>query len=242
MAHTFLLTQTGQRTLPQAAGVATVGQGTVYYRALVDLGNGGVAGIETARARTAPRVEGAPLRLAGPAERGQATGHDGLGAWGQEVREPAAYLVRGDLARTAAGLAAAVGAPADRIIVMYAMDVLLADPGRALDVVVAAKRGGARVLLDNFDLDDPPARFMELLPADILRVDLRRLPWHWDEARRQDTMASLVQFADNLLMDVAAEGVQSIGHRRELKQLGVRYGQGRWRRDTAGILPDPGYL
>ena len=238
MAHTFSRTQPGRPVSYASACSATAGRGPIYFRALVDLGNGGVAGIEAARNRQA-RLDPVSF-LAGTALASlQTPGHDVLGAWGSEVREPAAYLVRGDLTTSAAGLGASFGVKTGRVIIMYDVAALLADPARAIDTLVAAKRGGARVLLDNFDMDNPPARFMEVLPADILRVDPKQMPWHWDAAKHQEAMASLVQFADNLLMDVAVEGVQSIGHRRELKQLGVRYAQGGWRRDTSGLVPDP---
>lgn len=242
MAHTFSSVLAGRRALSQTAAVSRVGQRSVYFRALVDLGSGDVAGIEASRAGTASPADGPSFRLSGRTALQNASAQDPLGAWGNAIRQPAAYLVRGDLDSSPASLAATVQAPFDRIIIMYDMATLLVAPGRSIDVLLAAKRLGARVLLDNFDLADPPARFMELLPADILRVDPRRMPWHWEETRGQETMASLVRFAENLLMDVASEDVQSIGHKQELKELGVRYGQGGWRLDTAGVLPDPGIL
>ena len=240
MAHSFLQAHSGRRVLDAPIGSATAGGGLIYFRALVDLGNGGVAGIEAARGRH-PRTEAVPARSAGVGDRSLTPGHDALGAWGREVREPAAYLVRGDIEASAASLGRSVGVETGRIIIMYNVAALLAAPARAIDALIAAKRGGARVLLDNFDMDNPPARFMEMLPADIVRVNPRRMPWHWDDAKRQEAMASLVAFAGNLLMDVAVEGVQSNGYRRELRQLGVRYAQGGWRRDTTGMVPDPGH-
>ena len=243
MAHTFASAQTGQRIYPPTADAASARQqGYVYFRALVDLGNGDVAGIEATQARTAGNQDGLPLRPAVTAPPGLVADHDPLRAWGKAIHQPTAYLVRGDLEHTADELGASVQVPPDRIIIMYDMSVLLADPGRAIDVLLAAKRRGARVLLDNFDLDNPPARFMEMLPADILRLDTRRLPWHWEEAHRQEALASLVRFAGNLLMDVAAEGVKSIGQRTELKRLGIRYGQGRWFRNATGFLSDKSAL
>ena len=242
MAHTFAPVLAGHQALSSPGGIATAGQGMLYFRALVDLDSGDVAGIEASRAQTATDEATSSLRLSDTAPSNLAPGHDSLAAWGDAIRQPAAYLVRGDLDSSAAVLAGAVDVHPDRIIIMYDMAALLLAPGLALDVLLAAKRRGARVLIDNFDLADPPARFLEMLPADILRVDPRRMPWHWEEEQRQETMASLVRFADNLLMDVAAEDVQSIGHRLELKQLGVRYGQGTWRLDTAGILPDSSSL
>ncbi|EKO38789.1 MAG: EAL domain-containing protein [Solidesulfovibrio magneticus str. Maddingley MBC34] len=238
MAHTFdqagLAVRLG-RSLAEDAGVV---RQDIYFRALVDLGDGGVAGIEAARMLGA-RHEDASLRSASWVVPG---GDDALAAWGRELRDPAAYLLRGDHLEAAGDLGLTRGVSPERIIAMYDVAELLADPGRSLDMLLAAKRRGVRVLLDNFDLDNPPARFMELLPADILRVTPRQLPWHWDEARRSEVMSSLVQFADNLLMDVAVAGVECSGYRLALKRLGVRYAQGVWRRDTAGVIPDTGYL
>lgn len=238
MAHTFDqtgLAVQGGRSLATDAGVV---RQDIYFRALVDLGDGGVAGIETARMLGA-RHEDASLRPAGWVVSG---GNDALAAWGRELRDPAAYLLRGDHQEAGGNLGVSLGVSPERIIAMYDVAELLADPGRSLEVLLTSKRRGVRVLLDNFDLDNPPARFMELLPADILRVTPRQLPWHWDEARRLEAMSSLVQFADNLLMDVAVAGVECNGYRIALKRLGVRYAQGVWRRDTAGVIPDTGYL
>ncbi len=179
----------------------------------------------------------------GPARPG-ATGRiitrarDRFGAWGRVVREPAAYMVRGGLGMRPGRLADTLGLDAGRVILMFDMTELLADPGRALDVLLAGKRAGARVLVDNFDMEDPPARFMEMLPADILRVAPGRMPWHWDEDRRRETMEELSAFARNLLMDVAVENVGD-GQRRALRRMGVRYVQGAWRRDALGLVPDP---
>jgi len=238
MAHTFDqtgLTSQGLRSLIPDADVARC---DVYFRALVDLGDGGVAGIEAARL-LGLRLEEAPLRPVGWVVPGSG---DVLAAWGRELRDPAAYLLRGDHQEAGGGFGASHGVSPERIIAMYDVTELLGDPGRSLDVLLEAKRRGVRVLLDNFDLDNPPARFMEMLPADILRVTPRQLPWHWDEARRLEAMSSLVRFADNLLMDVAVAGVECSSYRLALKRLGVRYAQGAWRPDTAGVIPESGYL
>ncbi|HWQ09533.1 MAG TPA: EAL domain-containing protein [Holophaga sp.] len=205
----------------------------------MDLGTGGVAGIEATRVRTSRRDVLFPY-LYGSADRIVSPAQDAFGAWGSEVREPAAYLVRGQLTAATGRIGETLGVAAERIILMYDLAALFREPARAQEALVAAKRAGARILLDVDDLDDPPARFLEMLPADILRVAPGRMPWHWDEARRREAMASLMRFAENLLMDVAVEGVAGGEKRRELKRLGVRYAQGGWRRDTRGLVPDPG--
>jgi len=241
MAHTLLNHAATRNILHESQGsLADRDERDIFFRALVDLGTGGVAGIEAARVRLP--LHGASSPFAGPLTGVVSPEADALGAWGSEVRDPAAYLLRGDLSTDPARAGDRFGVAPDRIILMYDVTALLGEPFRAIEALVAAKRAGSRLLLDNFDLEAPPARFMEMLPADILRVAPRRMPWHWDDARRQETMASLMRFADNLLMDVAVEGVESGGHRRELKRLGVRYVQGGWRLDTLGLVPDPGRL
>ena len=237
------MAQTFDHTGPVVRGVRTLGEDAgvvrqdLYFRALVDLGDGGVAGIEAA-SMLGSRHEEASLRPALGTVDGEG---DALAAWGRELREPAAYLLRGDHQQAGGNLGLSLGVLPERIIAMYDVGMLMADPARSLDVLLTAKRRGVRVLLDNFDLDNPPARFMELLPADILRVTPRQLPWHWDEAKRSEAMSSLVQFADNLLMDVAVVGVECRSYKLALKRLGVRYAQGVWKRDTAGVIPNTGY-
>lgn len=238
MAHAFDQAGLAVPGLESLAADVSVEGRDIYFRALVDLGDGGVAGIEAARMLGARPEEGA-LRPAGWAAPG---GGDALAAWGRELRDPAAYLLRGDHQEASADFGVPHGISPERIIAMYDVDALLADPGRSLDVLLEAKRRGVRVLLDNFDMDNPPSRFMEMLPADILRVAPRQLPWHWDESRRLEAMSSLVRFAGNLLMDVAVAGVERNSYRLALKRLGVRYAQGVWKRDTAGVIPFPAYL
>ncbi len=223
---------------------ATTGtpQRGVYFRALVDLGTGSVAGIEAASAGTAQHARTDTLSRQPPEAWGMRPNTANLSAWGREVREPAAYLVRGGPQTQVRDVVARLGISPDRLILMYDVTVLPAHPTQFLDVLLIGKRAGARILLDLSDLDDPPIRFLEMLPADILRVAPRRMPWHWDAERRQQALESLLDFAGNLLMDVAVEGVDSSGERRALRRLGVRYAQGAWRRDALGLIPDPALL
>jgi predicted signal transduction protein with EAL and GGDEF domain len=208
----------------------------VYFRALMDLGTGGVAAIEAAWARPVT-ADCSPERVPGFLGRQRVPAN--LCAWGHEVRTPAAYLVRAQCDTRPDAVAAAMGVATEKVILMYDVTSLLAQPTAALESLLAGKRSGARILLDHIDMADPPARFLEMLPADILRVSPDRMPWHWEENRRLATLESLLAFAGNLLMDVAVEGVDNEGQRRTFKQLGVRYVQGGWRRDHLGLVPDP---
>lgn len=226
---------------PWSRSQAPAAEGAIYFRALVDLGTGGVAAIETALARHI-RCDALPWRGHGLAVRPAKPWRDPLGAWGSEVREPAAYLLRANLETRIGRLGTQLGVAPEKIILVYNVTELLAQPTAAMESLLAGKRSGARILLDHIDLADPPARFLEMLPADILRVVPSRMPWHWEEERREATMSSLMAFAENLLMDVAVEGVESDGQRQTLKRLGVRYAQGGWRRDHLGLVPDPAGL
>lgn len=213
----------------------------IYFRALVDLGTGGVAGIEAASARHI-RTDTPSGRLANWCGRPAQPHEEALSAWGREVREPAAYLVRSLPGSHVAAVAGRFDVAPEKIILMFDVTSLLAQPTSALETLIAGKRAGARILLDHIDLVDPPARFIEMLPADILRVNPSRMPWHWEDDRRAATMRSLLDFAGNLLMDVAVEGVDSDGQCQAFKRLGVRYAQGGWRRDHLGLVPDPARL
>lgn len=215
--------ETGQVTPCQAEGV--------FFRALVELGTGSVAGIEPDQAELT-----AVSDLTGPSAAFWEAGTQcGEAAQGPEPGKDAVYLLRADADRRPERLGAALGLPASRTILMFDVDALFQEPARSLDRLIACKRAGARILLDNFDLDDPPARFMERLPADILRVSCARMPWHWDAAKRRHALEDVLGFAGNLLMDVAVADVRGQQQRQELRRLGVRYAQGDWRREARAL-------
>ena len=210
-------------------------RGEVFFRALVEIRSGAVAGIETAQVAETGEELLAPRRPASP---DHVLAPDARALLGLKARGDAAHLVRAGLDLRVERIGAAHGLTPGRTILMFDVGALLREPGRAVELLVACKRAGARILLDNFDLDEPPARFMEMLPADILRVSPGRMPWHWDEARRGQALREALAFAGNLLMDVAVEDARVESRRTAYKRLGVRYVQGAWRRDDgAGSSP-----
>ncbi|MEA5089751.1 hypothetical protein [Solidesulfovibrio sp.] len=229
MAHTlFQWPYPAARLEGPAAAITSRFRGEVYFRALVEIRSGTVAGIETAPARE--------VDATAPAHRHPATlersegAHAGLARKG---RDGAASLVRARLDLLPQRIRETYGVAPARVILMFDVGELFAQPTRSLELLVACKRVGARILLDNFDLDTPPARFMELLPADILRVSPGRMPWHWDMDRRHQALEEVLAFAGNLLMDVAVEDAGAESKRPAYKRLGVRYVQGAWRREAA---------
>ncbi|WP_300159605.1 hypothetical protein [Solidesulfovibrio sp.] len=237
MAHTlfqwpFPEMQAGRRSADASSPL----RGEVLFRALVEIRSGVVAGIETVQAR---EVGGDQLSSRRPASPDRILAPDARALLGLGARGDAAYLVRAGLDMRVERIGAAYGVTPGRTILMFDVGELLREPSRALELLVACKRAGARILLDNFDLDTPPARFMEMLPADILRVSPGRMPWHWDEARRGQALREALAFAGNLLMDVAVEDARAESRRTAYKRLGVRYVQGAWRRDDGAGSASP---
>jgi len=205
----------------------------VFFRTLVELGTGRVAGIETAPGKAVAGDALDPGAAATPVGQPVPGWREGGACLGR-LRGPTARLVRADLAIRPERIGQGPGPCATRTILMFDVAALCRERFRSLELLVACKRAGSRILLDNFDLDDPPARFMEMLPADILRVSPSRMPWHWDSDRRREALEAVLGFAGNLLMDVAVADVSGQGQRSELKRLGVRYAQGDWRREGPG--------
>ena len=229
MAHTlFQWPYPAARLEEPAAAMTPRFRGEVYFRDLVEIRSGAVAGIETAPARevdAAAPVQWHPASPERPA--------DVRALLARETRDGAASLVRARLDLLPQRIRETYGVAPARAILMFDVGKLFAQPARSLELLVACKRAGARILLDNFDLDTPPARFMELLPADILRVSPGRMPWHWDMDRRHQALEEVLAFAGNLLMDVAVEDAGADSRRPAYKRLGVRYVLGAWRREAA---------
>ena len=229
MAHTlFQWPYPAARLEGPAAAITSRFRGEVYFRALVEIRSGTVAGIETAPARE--------VDATAPAHRHPATlersegAHAGLARKG---RDGAASLVRARLDLLPQRIRETYGVAPARVMLSLPVGARGARAARALGRPAASKRVGARVLPATFDLEPPAARFMELLPADILRVSPGRMPWHWDMDRRHQALEEVLAFAGNLLMDVAVEDAGAESKRPAYKRLGVRYVQGAWRREAA---------
>jgi len=219
----------------------------VLYQPLVDLDTGGVAGFSAGATWIDPeRERRSPAGLSvggyysdGACERGlNVVNHvvRGLSEWIESGEAPGLMLVgldpwgkdrcgAGPLER-APELLAKSGVAPSRLMFFFDVDSLMERPADALDLGIGLKRRGLGVGVDNIDPAFAPYNFLEMFPADVLRLRLRDAGGLKGDGELAQWLSSVSAFADNLLMDVAVEGVENAGQYKLIKSLGCRYAQG----------------
>ena len=220
---------------------------SVLYQPLVDLDTGGVAGFSAGASWNDPEREyrfpadffGGGLLSRGACARGLSVVNQvvrGLSEWIESGEAPGVMMVGLDpwgedhcgataLDRAPAILAKSGVAPS-RLMIFFDVDSLMERPADALDLGIGLKRRGLGVGVDNIDPASAPYNFLEMFPADVLRLRLGDAGSLGGESELAQWLSSVSAFADNLLMDVAVEGVENARQYRLIKSLGCRYAQG----------------
>jgi len=137
----------------------------------------------------------------------------------QELTDPAAP-------GRIASLCEAQGVASQRFCFFFT-DTLCHQQGmRAIEQFLLFKRFGFRLGIDIDDLDQAPGPFIEMLPADVLRLGALDTMTRTSDPDSAGELLAFTRFAENLLMIPAASGVQSRGQLNTLRSLGMRFGQG----------------
>ncbi|WP_173081125.1 EAL domain-containing protein [Fundidesulfovibrio magnetotacticus] len=97
---------------------------------------------------------------------------------------------------------------------------------RTIEQLMSFKRSGFRLGIDIDSLDAAAGPFLEMLPADVLRLGALDTVALTSDPDGAAELASFTHFADNLLMIPAASGVRNRAQLSMLRQTGMRFGQG----------------
>jgi diguanylate cyclase (GGDEF)-like protein len=100
------------------------------------------------------------------------------------------------------------------------------DAEAAIVVLTRLKELGVRLSLDDFGTGYSSLSFLHRFPLDTLKID-RSFIQRIDEAgKNSEIVRTIGTLAENLGMDVVAEGVETAVQRDVLHRLGCQYGQG----------------
>jgi predicted signal transduction protein with EAL and GGDEF domain len=105
-------------------------------------------------------------------------------------------------------------------------DAFLGDVEAALTRFEELRALGVRMALDDFGTGYSSLSYLQQLPLDTLKLDRAFVADLVDDARPRAVVASMVQLAASLGMDVCAEGVETEAQASILGTLGVATGQG----------------
>jgi len=119
-----------------------------------------------------------------------------------------------------------IGRVPDSLCLFFSDQLCLRHGVVSLDKLLRLKAGGYRIGLDIECLDTAPGAFLEMLPADVLRIGPLDARPQVNEGTGTASLKNFVRFCSNLLMTPAARGVDDAVQMGVLRDAGVRIGQG----------------
>jgi diguanylate cyclase (GGDEF)-like protein len=103
---------------------------------------------------------------------------------------------------------------------------LIDQPQRTRLELAALREAGFRVLLDDFGIGYSSLTWLAELPIDGLKIDRSFTASMIEDPRRQALIAAILRLADDLRLEVIAEGIESCEQWAALREMGCQLGQG----------------
>jgi EAL domain-containing protein (putative c-di-GMP-specific phosphodiesterase class I) len=129
--------------------------------------------------------------------------------------------------RRVAAILSETGCPPESIVLELSENSTMVDGEVAIETLRALKALGLRLLVDDFGVGFASLTFLRQAPLDGIKIDRRFIAQMLLDQRDLAIVASLVQLARGLGLDVIAEGVESAEQSHRLTRLQCFTQQGR---------------
>ncbi len=103
---------------------------------------------------------------------------------------------------------------------------IMTDPDSTCSTLNRLRTLGVRVGIDDFGTGYSSLSYLRHFPIDTLKIDRSFVEKMHSDPKDAEIVQTIVTLAHNLIMDVVAEGVETIDQRDHLQTLGCEYGQG----------------
>ena len=131
-----------------------------------------------------------------------------------------------DVYRVLTGLIERYGVPCSRLKLEITETALLEDPANSDEVITRLRRKGFLVEIDDFGKGYSSLGLLKDIHADVLKIDMSLLHETENKQRSRIILASIINMADSLGMDVVTEGVETETQLRSLLEMGCHHFQG----------------
>lgn len=204
----------------------------VVFQPIVDLSSGDVAGFEAlARFPAPPR---GPEAWFNDAESVDLRPELEIAALRRATTErahlpEASYLsvnVSPDVVTSDGCLETLLGVPAGRLVVEITEHACVRDYGEAATAIEPLRDHGARLAVDDAGAGFSSFTHILQLSPDIVKLDIGITRGVDSDPARRALASGLVSFAEETGAQLIAEGIETDGELRTLRDLGVGYGQG----------------
>jgi diguanylate cyclase (GGDEF)-like protein/PAS domain S-box-containing protein len=103
---------------------------------------------------------------------------------------------------------------------------VMADPSGAVEMLQQIKSLGIHLAIDDFGTGYSSLSYLHRFPLDTLKIDRSFISGMGDDGEGMEIARTILPMANNLRLDVVAEGVETIQQVAMLKKLHCKYGQG----------------
>src|SRR5580704_8703136 len=108
----------------------------------------------------------------------------------------------------------------------FTESVAMQDAERTTRILIELKALGLGTSIDDFGTGYSSLSYLIRLPLDILKLDRSFVSRMDKNKESRQIVHTIISLADNLGMDVVAEGIETVEQADELKSLGCQYAQG----------------
>ncbi len=120
----------------------------------------------------------------------------------------------------------ASGLPAEQLVLEVTESLLAEDLPTVCERLQELRTLGVRIAIDDFGTGWSSLSYLRGLPADIVKIDRSFITDLGRNTAATALVATIVELARSLSLDVVAEGVETTEQRDELSRLGCGYAQG----------------
>ena len=120
----------------------------------------------------------------------------------------------------------ALGESSSRIVVEITEHEAIGDYRDLMEALSALRASGVRIAIDDAGAGFASLRHTLQIAPDIVKVDISLVRDIDKDRGRRALAAALISFADEMEMEIIAEGIETREELDTLLELGVRYGQG----------------
>jgi diguanylate cyclase (GGDEF)-like protein len=142
------------------------------------------------------------------------------------VNLPAKYLTKPDLLEEISALIAENGLPPECLRLEITESEIMQDPASVSKVLLSISQFGVKIYIDDFGTGYSSLSYLANLPVHALKIDRDFVTKLEVNERNSTIVRSVVTLANNLGLQVIAEGVETPQQLDFLKALKCQYGQG----------------
>jgi diguanylate cyclase (GGDEF)-like protein/PAS domain S-box-containing protein len=123
-------------------------------------------------------------------------------------------------------LLAELALPAEALKLEITESTVMGDPSSAVEMLQQIKSLGIRLAIDDFGTGYSSLSYLHRFPLDTLKIDRSFISNMGDDGDGMEIARTILPMANNLRLDVVAEGVETIEQVAMLRKLECKYGQG----------------